>query len=58
MRDIFSILLMISLLCIILSVGAVIFANVTKRPNKKFIKATLESVFLFVIATVGLLLTK
>lgn len=58
MRDIFSILLMISLFCIIVSVGAVIFANVTKRPNKKFIKAALESVVLFVIATVGLLLTK
>lgn len=58
MRDIFSVLLMISLLCLIVSVGAVIFANVTKRPNKKFIKATIESVVLFLIATVGLLLTK
>ena len=58
MRDIFSILLMISLLCLIVSIGAVIFANVTKRPNKKFIKATIESVVLFLVATVGLLLTK
>ena len=49
---------MLSLLCIILSVGAVIFATVTKRPNKKFIRAAMESVVLFLIATVGMLLTK
>ena len=58
MRDIFSVLLMLSLLCVIVSVGAVIFANVTKRPNNKFIRATIESVILFIIATVGMLLTK
>ncbi|MBR1729417.1 MAG: hypothetical protein IJ728_07830 [Selenomonadaceae bacterium] len=58
MRDIFSILLMISILCLIVSVGAVIFANVTKKPNKKFIRATIESVILFLIASVGMFLTK
>ena len=58
MRDIFSILLMISILCLIISVGAVIFANITKKPNKKFIRATIESVILFLIASVGMFLTK
>ncbi|MBR1396660.1 MAG: hypothetical protein IJ563_03880 [Selenomonadaceae bacterium] len=58
MRDIFFVLLMISLLCIIVSVGAIIFANITKKPNKKFIRAALESVVLFVIASAGLILTK
>ena len=58
MRDIFSILLMVSLLCVIVSVGAIIFATVTKKPNKKFIRDAVESVVLFVIATVGMLLTK
>lgn len=58
MRDIFSILLMVSLLCVIVSVGAIIFATVTKKSNKKFIRAAVESVVLFVIATVGMLLTK
>ena len=58
MKDIFSVLLMISLLCVIVSVGAIIFATITKRPSKKFIRAAVESVVLFVIATVGMLLTK
>ena len=58
MRDIFSILLMISILCLIISVGAVIFANITKKQNKKFIRATIESVILFLIASVGMFLTK
>ncbi len=58
MRDIFSILLFISLLCIIVSVGAIIVANVRKKPNKKFIRAAGESVILFIIATIGLMMTK
>jgi len=57
MKDFLSIILMVSLLGIIVSVGAIIYSAISKRSSEKFVRAAIGSVILFIISTVGLLMS-
>ena len=57
MSELLSIILIVSILTIIVGVGAIIFSVITKRPNKTYIRISIIGLILFLISTVGLMMT-
>ena len=58
MFELFSLLLIVSIIAIIFSIGAIIFSVINKKPNTKYIQTAIVGVIVFVISTIGMLMTK